>query len=182
MRIKIKNCVTDPRFKDLRRNGKPVFKPLILGSVLVPGAVRVVQSDIFKKEDVAFLDSLVKSGSCTALEVGVGPVDFNQWLSKFADSLEEPVEEIVEIVEEDPIIDTESVEESVEEAVEEPAEEIIDEDKDTQDLHTKESLSDLRNADLRDIITSMDPDASTGNKSKKKLIAMVLELQNAQNS
>ena len=37
----------------------------------------------------------------------------------------------------------------------------------------------MKNADLRAIATSIDPQAPTGNKSKKKLIALILELQNA---
>ena len=77
MRIQIRNCVTDPRFKLLRKKGKPVFKPEILGSILIPGAVRIINSDDLELSDIKFLDFLVKNGSCEAVEIGVGPVDFD---------------------------------------------------------------------------------------------------------
>ena len=178
MRIQIRNCVTDIRFKDLRRKGTPVFKPSILGSVLVPGAIRIVESDLFDLTSATYLSSLVKSGSCEATEIGVGPVNFDAWLSSFSADL--PVEEPEPVIEE------------VVEAAEEPAPEIeeepsldelpieLDEPSDPQpQIYSEEDLSGMKNADLRAIILEIDPDASLGNKSKKKLISLLLELQNA---
>lgn len=178
MRIQIRNCVTDIRFKDLRRKGTPVFKPSILGSVLVPGAIRIVESDLFDLTSATYLSSLVKSGSCEATEIGVGPVNFDAWLSSFAADLpvEEPtpvVEEVVEIVEESaPELEEEPSLDELLVEVDEPSEE-------SAQLYTEEDLSSMKNADLRAIILEMDPDASLGNKSKKKLISLLLELQNA---
>ena len=45
---------------------------------------------------------------------------------------------------------------------------------------TEKHLLSLRNSDLRNIIVELDPEANAGNKSKKKLVSMVLEMQNDQ--
>lgn len=172
MRIQIKNCVTDPRFKKLRQQGSPVFKPSILGSVLVPGAMRIVDSSEFGLPDVKNLDSLVKSGSCLVTEVGIGPVDFVSWISSFgeepaAEVIAEPVEEV--IAEEEPslISQEELEEESEESSVQETS------------LHSEEDLLAMTNADLRDLALSLDPEAAIANKSKKKLVDLIMEIQNA---
>lgn len=173
MRIQIRNCVTDPRYKHLRQAGTPVFKPVILSKQLPQGAIRIVSSSEFSYADVAFLSQLVSSGSCTALEIGKGPVDFDKWLSTFDEStediVEEPpvVEEIEEIIEEESIMDAESVEEAEPEVVEEESA-----------LYDEESLLSLRNAELRSIAQELDPSASVANKSKKKLISLIMDLQN----
>ena len=168
MRIQIRNCVTDPKYKTLRRNGTPVFKPAILGSILVPGAVRVVDSELFDAKDVEYLAFLVKSGSCTAVHVGKGPVDFDAWLLSFP----QPQETVKKLP--DP---------PAEIIIEEPSKEDIEEDEESEEesttLYTEKDLSSMKNADLRAIAISIDPQAPTGNKSKKKLIALILELQNA---
>lgn len=180
MRIQIKNCVTDPTYKDLRRKGNPVFKPVILGSVLVPGAVRVLESSLFGIEDVTYLCSLVKSGSCLATEVGVGPVDFDKWSSSFAPSVQAAVEPTVE-----PVVVQEVVEEVQQEVEEkgsislEVSEEVGDSEPTDLTIYDESTLSEMKNSDLRDIIVSMDPEADTNNKAKKKLISMILEMQNA---
>ena len=178
MRIQIRNCVTDPRYKHLRQAGTPVFKPVILSKPLPQGAIRIVSSSEFSYADVAFLSQLVSSGSCTALEIGKGPVDFDKWLSTFDESteaiVEEPpvVEEIEEIIEEESIMDAESVEEAEPEAVEE----VVEEEESA--LYDEESLLSLRNAELRSIVQELDPSASVANKSKKKLISLIMDLQN----
>lgn len=181
MRIQIKNCVTDPTYKDLRRKGNPVFKPVILGSVLVPGAVRVLESSLFAFEDVTYLCSLVKSGSCLATEIGVGPVDFDKWSSSFAPSVQAVQEPIVA-----PVVVQEVAEEAPQQEAEEEenvsldlSEEVVDADSAEPTIYDESTLSEMKNSDLRDIIVSMDPEADTNNKAKKKLISMILEMQNA---
>lgn len=176
MKLQIKNCVTDPRFKELRKTGKPVFKPTICGQVLVPGAVRRVMAAELTQNDVLFLDSLVKSGSCLVSSPGLGFLPDMDSVKAFLGFQEEqktaPVQEIVE----EAILITE--EPSLEES-----EELSNEPKglaDQASSFTEEELNEMRNSDLRDFILSLDPDAAVGNKSKKKLVSLALEIQDEQ--
>lgn len=175
MRLQIKNCVTDPRFKALRRAGKPVFKPLICGQVLVPGAVRRVMATDLSQPDVTFLDSLVKSGSCQVSSPGLGFLDNMDVVKEFlgfSDDQEEVLTPEPEAVIEEPVIVEET---DVEEEL--PQEEEEEASEETSAL-TEEELTAMRNSDLREFILGLDPEASVGNKSKKKLVALALELQN----
>lgn len=176
MRIQIRNCVTDPRFKSLRRNGSPVFKPSILGEVLVPGAIRIVESDLFDLVSATNLSSLVKSGSCQAIEMGVGELNFDKWLSSFGEAASAELDVI-----EEPEIVAEKEEEEEEESasLDELPIELDETPEEPSVIYTEEELSSMKNADLRAIILEMDPNALTGNKSKKKLVSLLLELQNA---
>ena len=180
MRIQIRNCVTDPRFKQLRRNGSPVFKPSILGSSLVPGSVRIVESSLFESPDVTYLRSLVESGSCTAIEVGVGDLDFSKWLATFPAAVEPPPEEEEEEEEDIAVVEPAAEPEELSEELlaETPQVEDLPEEA-TEDLegYTQNQLSEMRNADLREIILNFDANASVANKSKKRLISLLLELQ-----
>lgn len=181
MRIQIKNCVTNPAYKALRASGNPTFKPLILGQVLMPNAIRLVESEDFNKQAVMSLESLVKSGSCLATEVGVGPVNFPEWLLSFPSEapevIEEPQEEEAPVIEEEPEpVEASSGDDTLsfeEEEVE--SEEIIDEEP---SIYTESELLEMRNADLRELALSINPEAGVSNKSKKKLISLILEIQN----
>ena len=153
MKLQVRNCVTDPRFKELRRKGKPVFKPSIQGSVLSPGAVRVINANSLSLADVNQLDSLVKSGSCLVAAVGVGYLDDMSSVMDYLGFSSEPEPVVEEVVEE------------------EPAEE-------EQSGYTESELAGLKNSELREIALSIDSEASVSGLSKKKLVALVMELQN----
>lgn len=179
MRLKIRNCVTDPEKKALRQKGQGVMRPLIMGDVLAPGAIRMVAATDMTKADVDNLDFLVKNHSCTALVVGqgflpdCGPLydflGFNQDVPAPAvevatPEVEEPVAE--EVLEEEPAVTVEEVEEPSEDVQEGPT-------------YTESELKNMKNADLRDIATLLVEDAQVGGLSKKKLVAFILENQNA---
>ena len=182
MKLLIRNCVKDPKYKELRKAGTPVFKPVILGEVLAPGAIRKVLASKFNNVELLNLDSLVKSGSCSVVDLSKG--DLSDLSSVFSylgfDQSEvvadEPADEL------GPDEDTQSVEEPeiIEEVSEEedPSAEIEEVIEEESTIYTESELLELRNADLRDMILDMDPEAPVANKSKKKLIALLLEIQN----
>ena len=165
MKVQIKNCVTDPAYKELRQKGSPQFKPVILGQVLMPGATRVVNSENINLALATKIDSLVKSGSLLCHVVGVGSVCLvdHLGLEEPVEVLSEPEPAVEEITEEEPVIEEPSVEEESEEE---------------QIGYSEEDLSSMKNADLRSIALSLDESAQVANKSKKKLVALILELQN----
>lgn len=175
MKLQVRNCVTDPRFKELRRKGKPVFKPSIQGSVLSPGAVRVISANSLSLADVNQLDSLVKSGSCQVAAVGVGYLDDMSSVMDYLgfSSEPEPVVEEAPVPEPEPVVEPEPEPEPVVEEVveEEPAEE-------EQSGYTESELAGLKNSELREIALSIDSEASVSGLSKKHLVALVMELQN----
>ena len=61
----------------------------------------------------------------------------------------------------------------------EPVEEIIEEEP---TIYTESELLSMTNSDLRDIAYGLDPEAAVSNKSKKKLVALIEELQNESSS
>ena len=93
------------------------------------------------------------------------------------ESAPEPVAEIEEIIEEEPIMDTES-EEVEPEPVEEPVEETEELEEDASAGYTEQELSEMKNADLRELALSLDESAAVANKSKRKLVSLIMELQN----
>lgn len=179
MRLLIRNVVTLPAFAELRKRGAPVFKPLICGQTLLPNNKRIIELKDLSESDILFLESLVKSGSCTAMVIGQGPVDFEELKSIAGVKAPEPVVapapepavEIEEIIEEEPVVHTES-----EEVDPEVNEEEMEEEPSSG--YTEQELSDMKNADLRELALSIDGSASVANKSKRKLVSLIMELQN----
>lgn len=170
MKIQIKNCVTDPNYKELRKAGTPVFKPVVLGQTLVPGAIRVVDASSISYQEAKHIDSLVKSGCLVVKQIGIGSVSLVEYLGYSEPVLVEPppapvVEEVKEIIPEDPV-----EEETTEAPEEEPSED--------SSLYTESDLLAMKNAELRAIALELDSDAQITNKSKKKLVTLILGLQN----
>lgn len=171
MKVQIKNCVTDPAYKELRRHGSPQFKPVILGQVLMPGATRVLQGESIDYALATKIDSLVKSGSLVCHIIGVGPVSLVDHIG-FSKPVEAVQEAKVQVEAED-------------EVLEEPIEDAIEEDLAIEEapiggksVYSEEELSSMKNSDLRSIALLLDESAQVNNKSKKSLVSLVLELQN----
>lgn len=177
MKLKIRNCVTDPEKKALRSKGQGTLKPLFMGSVLVPGAIRVVEATSMTKEDVDALDFLLKSYSCTALHIGVGMLDSCEPIYTFlgiaqekeGSSVVEPiiVEDVPVVVEAPAEIEPEVQETISEELASEP----------TSASYTEDDLMNMKNSDLRDICQLMNQDTDVSSFTKKKLVAFILEHQ-----
>ena len=170
MKIQIKNCVTDPNYKELRKAGTPIFKPVVLGQTLVPGAIRVVDASSISYQEAKHIDSLVKSGCLVVKQIGIGSVSLVEYLGYSEPVLVEPppapvVEEVKEIIPEEPV-----EEETTEAPEEEPSED--------SSLYTESDLLAMKNAELRAIALELDSDAQITNKSKKKLVTLILGLQN----
>lgn len=181
MKLQVRNCVTDPRFKELRRKGKPVFKPSIQGSVLSPGAVRVINANSLSLADVNQLDSLVKSGSCLVAAVGVGYLDDMSSVMDYLGFSSEPEPVVEEASAPEPEPEPEPVVEPEPEPAPEPVvEEVVEEEpaEEEQSGYTESELAGLKNSELREIALSIDSEASVSGLSKKKLVALVMELQN----
>lgn len=177
MKLQVRNCVTDPRFKELRRKGKPVFKPSIQGSVLSPGAVRVISANSLSLADVNQLDSLVKSGSCQVAAVGVGYLDDMSSVMDYLGYSSEP-EPVVKAA---PAPEPEPEPEIIVEPEPEPVvEEVVEEEpvEEEQSGYTESELAGLKNSELREIALSIDSEANISGLSKKHLVALVMELQN----
>ena len=189
MKLKIRNCVTDPEKKTLRSKGQGVFKPVLMGEVLLPGAIRMILAASMEKSDVDYLDFLVKNHSCSVLIVGDGLQEdcsaIYTYLGLEQESIEdeedtadlqEEVEEVIEESEE--VIEEPQSELPEEESIQEDAEEEEVEEEEPQPAYTDESLKGLKNSELREIAYSLVEDAPVSNYSKKKLIAYILEQQN----
>lgn len=175
MKLKIRNCVTDPEKKALRSKGQGVLKPLFMGSVLVPGAIRIVEAKAMSKDDVDTLDFLVKSHSCTALHIGVGMLDSCEAIYAFLGFAQEESVQAVEVKEFTEVVVEESAAPAEPEVIEETSEELVDEA--ATSAYTEEDLMNMKNADLRDICQLVNQDTDVSGLTKKKLVAFILEHQ-----
>lgn len=191
MKLQLRNCVTDPAYKELRQKGSPIFKPVIQSSVLAPNAIRTILAKSLTEQDADFVDSLLKSGSVTVTILGKGQITdmsvVKEFLGFTSPKTFSTVEQVPEVkVESAPEIKVEevvAVETAVEEVVqaEEPAEEVVEDAAPTEFTkasYTEEELSNFKNTDLRDIALAFDAEAQVANKSKKQLISLIMELQN----
>lgn len=184
MKLQIRNCVTDPSKKALRRRGQGVLRPVIMGKVLVPGAIRVVSATDMQRSDVDLLDSLIKNHSCTALHIGVGNLSSCETVYEFLGfNVEQETVEVVEPIAEEAPEQIEAAVEPVEqqaEVVEEAEEtvEVVEEEASEETAgYTKTELMNKKNAELREICTLLVEDVDTNGMTKKKLVALILENQ-----
>ena len=181
MRLKIRNCVTDPAKKASRSRGQGVLRPNIMGKVLMPGAIRLVDADSMNQEDVDFLDFLIKNHCCSLTHIGVGMLDSCDAVYSFLgfDQKEVIAEEVKEEIVEELVVEDHSTEEVAEVVAEEPSVEEIEEAlvEEAPIGYTKAELMNKKNAELREICQLVSEDAEVGGLAKKKLVAFILEHQ-----
>lgn len=188
----IKNVSRDPKFA-VKRRANPLHvtkSPIIAGHRLFPRVEIKVSDEQLSDKEKASIEKYIKAGVVTLSELN-GP----QNLKAFP-RLEAPVEEVVVV--EEPEIDTvEAVEEVQEEVVEEPSveevqeeeivepepapevaiEELVEDEESEENKYSEDELNKMKNAELREILSLIDPDFASGGVKKSDLVAAIMEKQ-----
>lgn len=186
----IKNVSRDPQFAGKRR-ANPLYvtkRPLICGNKLFPRVVMKIKEEDISDSEKPSINNLISAGIITVDVVG-GPKNIQSIL------LEDPEENIKEeeiSIPEEPSVEEDPAPPEVEEIPEEPSEEIIEdpepspveiaeiveEDEEDSSNYTESDLIKMKNSELRELLSIIDPDFSSAGIKKSILVDRILEKQN----
>jgi len=187
----IKNVSRDPKYARRRRaNPLHVTKtPSILGHRLYPRtSLQISESDLDDAE-IASINAFIKAGVITvsvlggemhiqSIDIEIDSVDVQEELLEVSEPLsqpaaEQPAPEVVEEPQEEPS------EEVIEEPEPSPVEiaEIVEEDEEDSSKYSKSDLVKMKNSELRELLSIIDPDFPSAGVKKSILVDRVLEMQ-----
>lgn len=187
----IKNVSRDPKFA-VKRRANPLHvtkSPIIAGHRLFPRVEIKVSDEQLSDKEKASIEKYIKAGVVTLSELN-GPQNLNAF-----PRLEAPVEEVVVV--EEPEIDTVEPEEVQEEVIEEPSveevqeeeivepepapevsiEDLVEDEESEENKYNEDELNKMKNAELREILSLIDPDFASGGVKKSDLVAAIMEKQ-----
>ena len=182
----IKNVSRDPQYA-VRRRANPLYVtkvPSILGKRLYPRVSMQVSEESLDEAEIQTLENLIKAGVITVSVLG-GDLHIQKIAEIDSVDISEEIKEVSEPI---PIVgddeETLSVEEEPSEELEVPAEsspveieEIVEEDEDDSSVYTESELVKMKNAELRELLSVIDPDFASAGIKKSILVERILEKQ-----
>jgi len=188
----IKNVSRDPQYAN-RRRANPLYvtkTPTINGKRLFPRTSLQVSEQELPQSEIESLENLIKAGVVTVSVLG-GELH----IQKLSIDTVDISEEIKEVSEPIPSIEfTEPEAEEISEELEEPQEEeedvsipeesssveiaeIVEEDEEDSSNYTESDLVKMKNSELRELLSIIDPDFSSAGVKKSILVERILEKQ-----